>query len=868
MAVHPSNGREVGSPAQAEDTKDDRFLLDYVSEKRVAETPEERVVQAWLVRLHEDYGYPKQCLQSHPQYRVPKSPSDSEKGSYPVDIAVFDSDSRESSTLKILVETKAPDIKAGRGQLRRYLERCDAVVGAWSNGSEHLYVRKVFLPNGTLKFEEIPDIPRYGQRVEDIGRFLRNQLRIPHDLKSVLQDVRNHLAGNAEGITRDDRLATEIINLLFCKLWDELNTAPAKQVRFYASVADSPNEVAARIKEIFGHVKQEYPDVFRQDEEIGLAPKDLVYVVGTLQNYCIKDATRDAIGDAFEVFIGPAIRGEEGQFFTPRNAVNLVIDMVGLNRDSSVVDPACGSGGFLVVALERIWTQWNEYGKEMGWSDAQLVKTQKEIAERNFAGIDKDDFLVKIAKAYMAIMGDGRGGIFCENSLDLGEGWSEQARKRIRDASFDVVLANPPYGKNIVIEGDFVSRYDLGREWKTSEDGTRLEKTTKTRRKPVPQIMFLERIVRLLKPGGIMGVVLPAGVFASAKTHRYAVQWLTEQVDILAVVDLPNALFKTSGKGGTSTATAVLVARKRKLGENPSSLPVFMAVPEACGHDSRASTLYRKDSQGAFLLNSEGEKIIRDDLPLVAEKYRELAANGFNTERIEFNSNGFLVPRSDLSDGNYVPSSHYARLFAQGEKVADGWGLTSLGELREAGVVSVESAPYSVRKDLYVSGGEIPFVRTSDIVNGQVSISTGASITKEAWKALGCQGFVQEGDILIAKDGDRLIGNVAYIGANQIDIAVQSHILRIRVHPNDVGVSSAMLFAALNGKQFRQAIRGEIFTQDTLGTVGSRLYGIEFPMPYNPATWDATQREAKSLVEQLTESREALVRLRHEWGSL
>lgn len=840
-------------------------IADFVTGAPVLDTPEEHVVQAWLERLHDEYGYPKECLQSHPQFRVPKSPSDSEKGTYPVDIAVFLGESRHSSTLQMLVETKAADIRSGKQQLKRYLERCGAEVGVWTNGSQHLYLRKVFGPNGTLKFEEIPDIPRFGQKVEDIGQFLRSQLRVPIDLKGVLQDIRNHLAGNAEGITRDDRLATEIIHLLFCKLWDELNTPPDAQVRFYASIADSSREVSDRISGIFEHVKQEYPDVFRSDEGIGLAPKDLVYVVGTLQNYCIKDASRDAIGDAFEVFIGPAIRGEEGQFFTPRNAVNLVIDLVGLGRDDSVIDPACGSGGFLVVALERIWRDMDTYGKRMGWDEATLVSKRKEVAARNFSGIDKDDFLVKIAKAYMAIMGDGRGGIFCENSLDLGS-WSEQARSRIHDGSYDVVLANPPYGKNIVIEGDFVSGYDLGREWKPNRDGSRLEKTDKTRNKPLPQIMFLERIVRLLKPGGTMGVVLPAGIFASAKTHKYALQWLTEQVDILAVVDLPNELFKTSGKGGTSTATVILVARKRKAGEEPSEAPIFMAVPEYCGHDSRANTIYRKDAQGEFVRDRKGEKILRDDLPLVAQQYRTLTKRGYQPNPGDFGPNGFLVDRSEIRDLNFVPSSYYARMFATGSQASAGWTLMSLGQLRAADAVAVESAPYSVRKDLYTAGGEIPFVRTSDIVNGQISVATGASISRPAWSALGGTDFVQEGDILIVKDGDRLIGNVAYVGSGQTEIAVQSHVLRIRVKENELGLTSALLFAALNGEQFRKAIRAEIFTQDTLGTVGNRLYDIEFPMPSSDTAVERATRVADALVASLVGGRRALLDTRAQWG--
>ena len=126
---------------------------------------------------------------------------------------------------------------------------------------------------------------------------------------------------------------------------------------------------------------------------------------------------RDAVGDAFEVFIGPALRGSEGQFFTPRNVVKMMVDILDPQPEEMIIDPACGSGGFLIVALEHVWQKLEREAKKKKWSTVQLDRKRREVASKFFRGIDKDSFLAKVTKAYMAIIGDGRGGVFCENSL-------------------------------------------------------------------------------------------------------------------------------------------------------------------------------------------------------------------------------------------------------------------------------------------------------------------------------------------------------------------------------------------------------------------------------------------------------------------
>lgn len=332
------------------------FVEDYISGALVRATPEEvDAVQVFARRIVDDLGYPKAQVQTRPQFRVARRPSD-EARSYPVDIAVFRSPDHHDDDLYMIVECKKRHRKEGVAQLKRYLDLSSAQLGVWFNGDEHEYLRKVHHADGRLTYQSIPSLPRHGQLIEDIGLFRRSDLRPPGNLKAVFRDIRNHLAGMTTGITRDEALAQELINILFCKIWDELNTEQKKMVAFRASLHEEASEVKHRILEIFSSVKSAaFEDVFAPHDSIRMDAESVRYIVGELQQYCLIDADRDAIGEAFEVFIGPALRGAEGQFFTPRNVVKMIVDIVNPQVGEKVLDPACGSGGFLITALEHVW---------------------------------------------------------------------------------------------------------------------------------------------------------------------------------------------------------------------------------------------------------------------------------------------------------------------------------------------------------------------------------------------------------------------------------------------------------------------------------------------------------------------------------
>ena len=587
----------------------DGYIADFISGLSVRATSEEvDAVQVFARRLVEDLGYSREQIQTRPQHRVRVRPSDL-PASYPVDIAVFAGESRDEDDLVLVVECKKRTRRSGLRQLEIYLSMNQAHVGAWFNGEEHLYLRKHYLTGGEIAFEEIPALPRAGQRVEDIGKYRREDLAPTHALRPIFRDLRNHLAGNLTGITRDETLAQQIINVLFCKIYDEMDKGPSEYVAFRAGVGEDAAIVHDRILNLFAAVKSRYGEVFTDADSIEIDDKNLVYVVGELQNYSITESARDAIGDAFEVFIGPALRGSEGQFFTPRNVVHMVIDMLDPEPGDLVIDPACGSGGFLIAALEYIWAKVEREAARRGWSTERMAEERRYVASQYIRGIEKDRFLAKVTKAYMAIVGDGRSGVFCENSLLPPASWDPQMAREIPLATFDVVVTNPPFGTRIPVKGrEILRQFDLAHKFTPKKDNPREFEAGSLLDAQSPQLLFIERCLDLLKEGGRLGIILPESIFGMP-TYAHVVDYLRSRYTIVGIVSMPEDLFQPH----THAKTCVVLIEKRSPRNDDE---IFMSIVEWCGHDSRGNPTIKRDE--------DGKEVLLDDVPRVASEFRSL----------------------------------------------------------------------------------------------------------------------------------------------------------------------------------------------------------------------------------------------------
>ena len=590
-------------------------IFDYVSGQMIKGTPEEiEAVQPFSKRLVEEYEYKKNQLQTRPQYHVRKTPSDEVKA-YPIDIGVFKSTGRPESELIGIVECKKKTRKDGLEQLKLYMDMCSSVQwGVWFNGDEQINLRKI-KKDGNILYDEIPNIPKNGQRIEDIGKYKRKDLKPAKNLKVHFKVINNYLYGNMKKQDTSTRnRAKQIINLLFCKIYDEIYTGKNEIVTFRAGVEEKKEDVKTRIIELFNQVKKRYKDVFEKEDGIDLNPESIVFFVGQIQDLCISESERDVIGDAFEVFVSQALKGDEGQFFTPRNVIKMIVEIIEPNEDDMIIDPSCGTGGFLIESLRYVWEKVEANGKKMGWSQKRIDEEKQYIATSNFRGIDKDSFVAKVTKAYMAIIGDGRGGVFCENSLEKVSEWSHKCQDKIDLGKFNVVLTNPPFGSKIPIkEEKILKQYGLGHKWKFEKKKKIWENqnvlNNKGAKKGVPpQILFIERCIQFLKVGGKMGVVLPDGIYGNDQLG-YIRQYLKENMKIIAIIDVPKETFQPN----TSTKTTILIGEKKKPEDIiDNSHRIFMAICETCGHDRR------------------GNLVPEDDISLVSNEYKTFVSDPQN----------------------------------------------------------------------------------------------------------------------------------------------------------------------------------------------------------------------------------------------
>jgi len=665
------------------------YIIDFVSGRAVKAGPEEiHATQVISKRLVEELGYEKAQIQTHPQFRVKESPSGAER--WPVDVCVFrDANHRAYEDAYILVECKRPSRRDGERQLMLYLQNSFATLGVWFNGKEHLYLRKLVLSSGEVRFIELYSLPRFGESVSDLGKLRKKDLKRPANLKATFNDLRNHLAGMATGTTQDIDFAKQLMNILFCKIWDEQDKAPDEFVDFHADYEEAPDSVKRRINAIFEtKVKADrFSGVFDEEDRLTLDAKSVAYIVGEIQVYSLTSADRDALSDAFETFIGKTLKGPEGQFFTPRNVIKMMVEILDPEPGKYIIDPACGSGGFLIASLEHVWAKLELEAKRKNWSDQQLGQEKAKVAQRFFRGCDKDRFLTKVTKAYMAIVGDGQGGIVCENSLMPYGQMAPPARQALRPGSYDFVLTNPPFGSKIKVEGrEILGQFDLGHQWKVdarTHSWTRLAGLVAQR---PPQILFIERCLDLLRVGGRMAIVLP---------DRYVLAFLRDRVRFIGLVSLPEDLFQPY----THAKACVVFLEKLAPGSRQADRPMFMGIVKWCGHDSR------------------GNPIPHDDVPEVAQHYRRLMGDpDIRPERF-----GFLIGSTQITDSIYIPKYYDPEIRADLAALADTHELVQVGHLVEQGVLASISTGHEVGKLAYGTG-DIPFIRTSDLANWELKI--------------------------------------------------------------------------------------------------------------------------------------------------
>lgn len=647
-----------------------------------------------------------------------------------------------------------------------------------------------------------------------------------NNLKSIFRDIRDYFAGNVTGITRDEKIAQNIMRLLFCKIFDEQKKQADDIIEFANKPNENFQEFGKRIKQLFEKVKKNYPDIFDNEEDIEILPEDLSYIISLIEEYSILNADRDVIADAFEELIGRSFRGGEGQFFTPRNVVQMMIDVLQPASSDKIIDPACGSGGFLAHILK------------------QLLKKKSE--HYTIAGLDKDLFLSKLAKIYLTLIGGITYPIFCENSLEHPKKWKQETQNIIQLNSFDLILTNPPFGAKIPVIGDsLLKQYSFGYRWKEQDNAWYITKELLD--KQPPQVLFIERCIQLLKDGGRLGIVLPEGIFGNP-SDRYIWEYIKQNTKIIGVVSLSQETFQPS----THTKTSVLFLEKKKQNQNS----IFMAIAKSVGHNKNGKETYKLNKDGSYILDKNNNRILDDDLPEIAVNFRKSLNGKFK----DFGHLGFKVKLNELNNYIYIPEFYNPEITNRLKEIEKSglYNLTTLGELVNKNYIQVKRGN-EIGSQFYGTGN-IPFVRTTDIVNWEIKMDPVKAVAEEIYEQFKHLQDVKANDILLVNDGTFLIGRTAFITKLDEKILIQSHLKKIRVLKNEF-LTAYYLFYLLNTKIVKQQIDSKTFVQATISTLGNRLNDLILPILKDKKEILNISAEIQNIIEEKTLLRERSIKL-------
>lgn len=626
------------------------FIKCLKRKKDIQVKPEEIVRQLMLDKIINEYGYPLDLIEV--EYTVTFG-----REKKFADIVILNK--KDKTSVYCVIEIKKHKAKDGKDQLKSYTNATGAPLAIWTNGVEINYYERLD-PN---YFEPLSNIPKANENIDDVKNekftylelMLKDKLTEERkSLKHLIQDMEDEVLANA-GVD----VFEEVFKLIFTKLYDEMESADDRvNIETQFKIFKKQNqelsdklilekieteefrklEFRSRgdahytkevINELYRKAKGKWQGIFEQGEPLRITDENHLQIcVGFLQNVKLFNSNLQVIDEAFEYLVNKSAKGEKGQYFTPRNVIDMCVFMVNPKANEFMIDTACGSCGFTVHTLFNVWQKLVNQGKAQfaNFSNQKLTGEQKDYVDKVF-GIDFDEKSVRVARTLNMIAGDGKTNVLHLNTLDYTR-WEEKQKDRTwmktyndgyqrlldlavdpkypKEFKFDIVMANPPFAGDIK-DSRLISNYEVAFDGK----GKKANKVSR-------DVLFIERNLEFLKPGGRMAIVLPQGRFNNTSDEKIR-NFVMEKARLIAVVGLDGNTFKPH----TGTKTSVLFVQKWDDVINPKleDYEVFMAVSENSGKDNSGEEIYMTNENGERILDEHNHLIQKHDLKEIADAF-------------------------------------------------------------------------------------------------------------------------------------------------------------------------------------------------------------------------------------------------------
>lgn len=608
--------RGVNKKLIAFDTEQKNITYRVQNKKFRFSDPEEKVRAEAYVSLVLDYGYPPEQIDIEfaVPHRVPNIYAD---------LVVFAD--RSLKTPLIVVECKREE--ASEGELEQAIEQGFGYANSlkahflWmTSGIRNDYFNVQDFPAMERVANRLADLPRAGAKQAARAKYVKGgaggfELKIVEEaeLTRIFKQAHDALWGG--GKRNPAEAFDELDKLIFCKIWDErMPRKKGEPYDFQVFTTDKGSDLKDRLQKLYAKGREKDAEVFKED--IRLSNAESQTVVGYLAGVNLHKTDLDSKGRAFETFMSGFFRGEFGQYFTPRNIVKFIVDALPIRNDSLVLDTSCGSGGFLLHALDKVRHQAAEYHE---LETSEHWRHWHDFAQQNLYGIEISEGIARTAKMNMIIHDDGHTNVIAFDGLEpidkMRDRTKNQGFKRDR---FDYIITNPPFGSKIKFaEKRYVEEYTLGCkdvDWIEAKLNNINLNQKIARDQQTTEVLFLEQCHRFLKPGGILAMVIPDSILTNS-SMQYVRDWIEEHWRILAVVSLPQFAFAANGAGVKSSVLFL-----KKYGE-----AITATIQKA--KEQAQDSLFEHDQYGPALeaLIAEKKKAIKKGDAVIQQIEDELA---------------------------------------------------------------------------------------------------------------------------------------------------------------------------------------------------------------------------------------------------